>query len=717
MNSILKVDKPITKISEDFLGRKDFSSTITNAIIEYNDVSNESLTIGLYGEWGSGKTSIINMIIEDVEKEDDILVFKFEPWLYSDTQQLISQFFKDFSKIISHKEYGKEAENIGKELETYATFFDLLSLIPEPTTFFITQGVSKVFKSVGKSSKKWGNLKSKNLSELKISIEKHLRKLNKKILIVIDDIDRLNNTEIRQIFQLIKSLGNFPNTIYIASMDRNVVVNALQEVQQGNGSDYLEKIIHVPLNVPSISEDKVHEFLFSKFNEILKNVQDKDFDQTYWGNVYHSGFKHFFKNIRDVVRYINVLRFNFSAIGSNVNIVDLIAITGVQVFEPQIYTLIKNNPNMFTGSNRDGYSNNDTEEQKVKVFFENSYEKLEKIDSENYLTFMQELFIKIKEIYTNTTYTGSMSECRKEGKLCSPEFFNIYFKTSLDDKIISKPKIEEYISKASDEANFREAVLELNKSNMIYKFLDRLNDYAYEMDNEKSQVISKVLIDLGDSFPERKGMFSFGKEIYVGRSIYQLLNKLSKEERFEILNESISNAVNSIDISIFEVSAMMEQHGEYEKEAKPENEQFLTNDNLQELKRILARKIQEWTNKFTFKDEKISTSLLYMWKQLDNNAMQEYLTNTIQENNELMYFLKIFNTVSYSQILGDYTERENKEFAYESMKNFIAPSEIYNRIKILHDKFKNKDDISDELKFSMKMFINYYDGNIIKEDF
>jgi len=414
MNSILKVDRPISTKDEDFLDRKDFSEVVTNAIIEYNDTGKASLTIGLYGKWGSGKTSIVNMILEDIEQEKDILIFKFEPWLYSDTEQLISQFFKDFSKVIKHKDYGKEAEKIGKELEAYASFFDVVSHIPEPTTFLISKMASSVFGAVGKTSSKWGKLKSKNLSQLKISIEKYLKNFNKKIVIVIDDIDRLNNTEIRQVFQLIKSLGNFPNTIYIASMDRDVVIDALSEVQKGDGSEYLEKIVHVPLNVPSISQDKVNEFLFAKLNEIIATLKDEEFDQNYWGNIYHSGFKYFFENVRDVIRYINILRFNFSAIGNEINIIDLIAITGFQVFEPKIYELMKNNSAMFTGQIRESVSyhdNSDKEKAIIREFFEKSYDKLERLSQENYLKFMQELFVKINEVYTNTIYSGALSEC------------------------------------------------------------------------------------------------------------------------------------------------------------------------------------------------------------------------------------------------------------------------------------------------------------------
>ena len=101
LKMILNVEKPIVTRKEDFLIRRSFAEAMANAIINLDQPS-ESLTIGLYGKWGSGKTSIINMSIEKLKEEsEDTLIYNFEPWIYSDTQQLISHFFKGFSKVIN----------------------------------------------------------------------------------------------------------------------------------------------------------------------------------------------------------------------------------------------------------------------------------------------------------------------------------------------------------------------------------------------------------------------------------------------------------------------------------------------------------------------------------------------------------------------------------------------------------------------------------------
>jgi len=260
---LLSNEKPIYSRKEDFLKRRYFADNISNAIVNYNDKDNDSLTIGLYGKWGSGKTSIVNMTIENLEEKDNIIIFNFEPWLFSNTEQLISNFFKEFAQKINHNNTNKsdDMKSLGEKMEAYASFFEPLSYLPEPSLAIFGKTISSFLSWFGKTSKKMGDAYKKDLLSLKKDIEEHLSSLNKKILIVIDDIDRLNNTEIKQIFQLIKALGNFPNTIYLSSMDKEIVINALSEVQKGDGNEYLEKIITVPLNVPSISILDVYKFL------------------------------------------------------------------------------------------------------------------------------------------------------------------------------------------------------------------------------------------------------------------------------------------------------------------------------------------------------------------------------------------------------------------------------------------------------------------------
>ena len=99
---MISPDLPITKSTEDILNRGSFARSLAKTLSQYSRSS--SFSIGLYGEWGSGKTSLLNMILENIEDIDNnAIILRFNPWLCSDPQQLITQFFKQMANSIKLK--------------------------------------------------------------------------------------------------------------------------------------------------------------------------------------------------------------------------------------------------------------------------------------------------------------------------------------------------------------------------------------------------------------------------------------------------------------------------------------------------------------------------------------------------------------------------------------------------------------------------------------
>ena len=104
-------DNPISTKEKDLLHRYPLASRIATIINRFN--GDESLVIGIEGEWGSGKTSFINLILNDL-KSTNSLIIKFNPWNFSDQNELIKDFFN--SIIDTFKQTGgKEGEERAKK--------------------------------------------------------------------------------------------------------------------------------------------------------------------------------------------------------------------------------------------------------------------------------------------------------------------------------------------------------------------------------------------------------------------------------------------------------------------------------------------------------------------------------------------------------------------------------------------------------------------------
>src|SRR3974390_3142227 len=118
-------DKPIESAKEDLLGRSAFASAFGDAIISYEH--KDSLAIGLLGPWGSGKTSIINLAIERIknasehdDKTQAPIIVRFNPWNFSNQNQLIEQFFIQLSANLTKPGNTQRIIDIGEQIAKYA---------------------------------------------------------------------------------------------------------------------------------------------------------------------------------------------------------------------------------------------------------------------------------------------------------------------------------------------------------------------------------------------------------------------------------------------------------------------------------------------------------------------------------------------------------------------------------------------------------------------
>ena len=234
-------DKPILSKKEDFLKRKYFAELVAKSLENLN--SQDTFTIGLYGQWGTGKTSLVNMILEEIKENEKVVIVRFEPWNFSSTNQLLEQFFVHLANQF-HWTKDKTLKEVGNALERYSDAFDFAKVIPHVGGAISFLG-KRISKGIGKRIQ--NNLDKNDIMCQKEKVVQLLKGQNKRILVVIDDIDRLNNEQIRQVFQLITSVAKFPNMIYLLVFDKEIVVKALEKIQEGSGEEYLEKIIQMPI--------------------------------------------------------------------------------------------------------------------------------------------------------------------------------------------------------------------------------------------------------------------------------------------------------------------------------------------------------------------------------------------------------------------------------------------------------------------------------------
>ena len=322
-------DNPIRDRIDDVLTRADSADIFAQQALTL-DVS-EGATIGLFGPWGSGKTSFVNLA-RNTFNTQGVPVLDFNPWLFSGTEQLVARFFVELSKSMGMT---NELEDIGKKFRKYGLALDSVASIASfflanPLIAKITKVITKIVGTVSQP---------KSVGFLRKEIEDVLQDRDKPIVVVLDDVDRLSAPEIREIFKLVRLTASFPNLIYLVSCDRLRVEQALDEKEQGlSGRDYLEKIIQWSFNLPEIPDHLLTQQLSEEIDKALSNIGNPGpFDEQVWSDIYTEIVQPLIRNMRDVRRYVFSIQQTVGALKGQVALVDVLALEAVRLFLPDVF--------------------------------------------------------------------------------------------------------------------------------------------------------------------------------------------------------------------------------------------------------------------------------------------------------------------------------------------------------------------------------------------
>lgn len=186
-------DRPITDPTEDLLGRARLARALaTQATAQ---LSGQGFVIGVSGPWGSGKTSLMNLMARTIEDADAGYVVRFDPWLYSSSEELVLRFLSEVSSQLRRESgLGDLANSIGEYARILAP---LSALVAAPWLGPV----------IAVSSRLAGRRREKpplSAQEQREKVCEALRALDRRVIVLIDDIDRLQGEEVRDVVRLVK---------------------------------------------------------------------------------------------------------------------------------------------------------------------------------------------------------------------------------------------------------------------------------------------------------------------------------------------------------------------------------------------------------------------------------------------------------------------------------------------------------------------------------
>lgn len=234
---------------------KAYAETIVDRLA-FTELREESFAIGITSEWGAGKTTFLNLLKEEIQAGVSNDIVDFNPWMCQSPEQVTRDFFATLRSKLSENH-----PELSNPIRQYAKHLGSVSL---PV--------------LGIASINLNNFTSeKNLLEMKVRLSEQFSKIGNKVVVVIDDLDRLDSSEVFEVLRLIRNTADLSNMIYLVAYDKSYITEILRKQNISDPAAYLEKIFQLEIQLPKVTNEQVGDILSEELDSQLPTMKDIKF--------------------------------------------------------------------------------------------------------------------------------------------------------------------------------------------------------------------------------------------------------------------------------------------------------------------------------------------------------------------------------------------------------------------------------------------------------
>lgn len=309
-DTIFLSDTPIISDKKDIL---DYANDVKQLAEQLKIISSEySYSVGITSSWGSGKSSYLNMLKNYLSSNKDFIVIDFNP-RHSYTPQDIQ---KDFFSVLQSKlkEYDYRFTYIFKN------YLKALSIIESKFLSFLFE-LHKIWDVKSEKEK---------LNDL-------ISQIDKRIVIVIEDFDRLLADEIIEVFKLIDGNASFTNFIFITAYDKKHINKIIGETYSNEEAFFSDKFFTIEVPIPKRPYDKIFNYLIETLTDKL-HIRKEEVEKYEIVLANHiEVLKKYLTTLRDVKRFLNLFIRSYQQVEGEVEFRDYFLIRIIQYKNEEEY--------------------------------------------------------------------------------------------------------------------------------------------------------------------------------------------------------------------------------------------------------------------------------------------------------------------------------------------------------------------------------------------
>jgi len=662
-------DEPIIAAKSDRFGRADFAKGLAEALVKVPN--SQSFTVGLHGAWGSGKTSIIKMAEEYLDKQykDEVIIINFNPWVFSSTESLHVALFGALAQGLGEK----LSKDIAIDLQKYAKLTsaagDVFSVFFPPAKLLasITSGGLAAL-----SSKK-----SMSVDSVRSRIDHILKDSKKRVVVIIDDIDRLDSDEIHLVFKLVKNVAHFSNISYLLAFDQKVVAKALAGRYPDEpeiGGNFVEKIVQLSLFVPPVDREVLGQFMLESIDTIANKhkMTISEEEVSRFQSTYPNLLGDLFSTPRKAVRYLNAIDFTFERLANEANFSDIMLVEALRIFEPELYARISTKKSVLI--DRGNYGRTDDDEKKAA--------KTEVFGTDPPKAWLgsviRELFPSYEWALGGSSYAGDfIKQWDEEQRICSDKYFDRYFNYGIPMGDVPDAQVRDFLELLArpkvTQSRVNKALKNLVESGHPNVPVSKLRNKEDDLPKEVCEKLAPALVSIGSNFPRTQSFMGDTFSSYVQSAILAVHLTRKVDDPFSLLKVLMNDASLDYAEQLLRWVRTYTKDGKEDKDFAP----LITAQQLETLGRAFATRIKQYANDGDlirdFSDN--LTALMWVWNKWGSSKnIKAYLNKAFAANNQdAIAFLDSYVGHAYDMLSGRKSRSEFRREAYDEIAKFTDP--------------------------------------------
>jgi predicted KAP-like P-loop ATPase len=424
-------DDPIRTWAEDAIGRAALVDSITVKLM-----ISKSPVLALFGELGCGKTSTLNLLREHLV--DKAIVVFFSTWLPGSQETFIAYLLNDIANECQ-KHYvvpglRKSAQRLVKALGQNVPFLrSYLELLPASTQ-----------------------------RDDITSIHTALMRLPKRVVVLLDELDRMEKEELVTLLKVIRGISHLPNLSFVCAGDFQTIVKTVKSDFTEKSIVYFEKFFFDVVNIPQLDPTEMQRAGSERLAATLSrrnwfnNTTEKENFRKQIGAVWEELIAPFCRNLRAIGVLANAVGAAAAPLVREVHPVDLTLLELIRRFRPQIYTIIARNSVTLTGGPRmlrgGAYHTDKEKEELKKKLLADLQAATPDEDLQAMKGLLGEMFPLFKKIDNQSSWSASRVKEPKDDdedqkRIRQPEMFPAYFRYELPEAIFPSVEMDAFLRK------------------------------------------------------------------------------------------------------------------------------------------------------------------------------------------------------------------------------------------------------------------------------